>query len=150
MSSELEQYEAARKQVKLKKGFYRHLASYIIIGAFFFCLNIITDPNDIWAPIPMLGWGIGLAFHYLRVFGFPFIGALDSAWEEQEIQKELSKMGVPDHKRLSAESHEIDELDLDNRYHFDKKPEEDLNKWDNYDTRDSREIREDFKNQFRK
>lgn len=148
MSIEQEKYEAAKKQVKLKKGFYRHLASYIIIGIFFFVMNMTTDPNELWFQFPMMAWGIGLAFHYLGVFGFPFIGALDSTWEAKEIERELEKMGVTEPKRLSSESHEVDALDLENRYPFDKKKES-LEQWENYDTRDTKEIREDFNKQFR-
>ncbi|MFT5833323.1 MAG: hypothetical protein ACI97N_000950 [Cognaticolwellia sp.] len=152
MSFEEEQYEAARNKVKLKKSFYRHLASYIIVGAFFFIMNMTTSPNDIWFHFPMMGWGIGLAFHYIRVFGVPYIGTLDNAWEEQEIEKELSKMKGRSRntsKQLSSESHEIDELDLDNKYHFDKE-ELDLEKWDNYENRDLKEIRKDFDDQFKR
>jgi hypothetical protein len=40
-----------------------------------------------------LFWGIGLALHYLGVFGFPGKQKVFSKeWEENEIQKELDKM----------------------------------------------------------
>ena len=40
-------------------------------------------------------------------------------------------------------------MDLDNRYHFDKK-EEDLNRWDEeHDNKDMREIRQDFNDRFK-
>ncbi|MFK7949100.1 MAG: 2TM domain-containing protein [Saprospiraceae bacterium] len=148
MSYEDEQYKAAKKRVKLKKGFYGHFSAYVLVGLFFFIMNITTDPNDIWFHFPMLGWGIGLGMHYFRVFGLPFVGSLDASWEQQEIERELQKMsGKKTTKALKDEFHEIDELNLDNRYSFDEK-EEDLSRWEKYDDRDMREIRKDFDDRF--
>jgi hypothetical protein len=151
MAFDDKQYEVAQKRVKLKKGFYRHLASFIVIGLFFFIINLTTDPTDIWFHFPMVAWGIGLAFHYIRVFGVPYVGALDGNWEAEEIEKELNKMrGTRPEKpkSLSAESHEIDELDLDNRYHFNKEAA-DSDKWGNYDDKDLKTLRKDFDEEFK-
>jgi hypothetical protein len=151
MAFDDKQYEVAQKRVKLKKGFYRHLASFIVIGLFFFIINLTTDSTDIWFHFPMVAWGIGLAFHYIRVFGVPYVGALDGNWEAEEIEKELNKMrGTRPEKpkSLSAESHEIDELDLDNRYHFNKEAA-DSDKWGNYDDKDLKTLRKDFDEEFK-
>lgn len=150
MAFEDEQYVAARKKVKQKKGFYWHLASFVIVGMFFFIMNITTEPADIWFHFPMISWGIGLAFHYIGVFGVPYIGTLDKSWEEKEIEKELNKRGINRQasNRLASENHEIDELDLDNRYHFAKK-EEDLDKWENYENKDLKTLRKDFDEEFK-
>ncbi|NJN78110.1 MAG: 2TM domain-containing protein [Saprospiraceae bacterium] len=153
MSFQDEEYEAARKRVKLKKGFYRHLAGYMVIGAFFFIMNITTDPTDVWFHFPMIAWGIGLAFHYIGVFGIPYVGALDKSWEAEEIARELARMRGNNRghqqKQLLNENHEIDELDLNNKYHFEKE-EEDLDKWNNYDNRGLKEIRKDFDDEFKR
>ena len=46
-----------------------------------------------FAPLAMsLFWGIGLAFHYLKVFGLPGSGVLSKEWEDTEVQKEMQKM----------------------------------------------------------
>lgn len=147
MPYEDEQYKAAKKRVKKKKGFYGHLSAYILVGFFFFILNMTTDPNDIWFHFPMLGWGIGLGMHYFGVFGLPFVGSLDASWEQKEIERELQKMSGRKPKALNDVNHEIDELDLDNRYTFDKE-EESLDHWEKYDDRDMKEIRKDFNEQF--
>lgn len=86
-------YRAARKQVKKKKGFYVHLAVYLAVGLFFFLMNIATDPNDMWFFFPMLPWLIGLAIHYLVVFGFPGTGILTEEWEKRELEQELYRRG---------------------------------------------------------
>jgi len=148
MPYEDEQYEVAKKRVKQKKRFYGHLTAYILVGLFFFITNITTSPYDIWFHFPMLGWGIGLGMHYFKVFGLPFVGSLDASWEQREIERELQKMsGRKPTKKLKEDYHEIDELDLDNNYSFDK-ADDDLSRWDNYDNKDMREIRKDFNERF--
>lgn len=85
------EYRRARKKVKAKKGFFYHLASYAIVIGFLFCLNLVTSPFDMWWIFPAMGWGVGLAFHYLGVFGFPFLNIGSEEWEEKEMEKELRK-----------------------------------------------------------
>lgn len=45
------------------RSFLAHLASYIIINVFLIFINLYTSPKTIWFIWPLLGWGIGLAFH---------------------------------------------------------------------------------------
>ncbi|MFK8100892.1 MAG: 2TM domain-containing protein [Saprospiraceae bacterium] len=85
-------YAQAKRQVRKKKGFYRHLTSYIIINAFILAINLITDPFDQWFVFPLLSWGVGLAFHYINVFGLPGNKALSKEWEEKEIEKEMQRL----------------------------------------------------------
>ncbi|MCB0663288.1 MAG: 2TM domain-containing protein [Saprospiraceae bacterium] len=80
-------YDKARKNVKRKKGFYKHLAAYIIINTFF----LITNGFEFG---PWLPWGIGLAFHYVSVFGFPGSGILSREWEERELEREMKRTGA--------------------------------------------------------
>lgn len=81
--------EKAKKKVKAKKGFYQHLMSYAIVNAFLFALNMITSSSYMWCVFPMLGWGMGLAFHYVEVFGIPGFDVLSKEWEEREMEREL-------------------------------------------------------------
>jgi hypothetical protein len=113
-------YEAAQQRVKSRKGFYRHFSSYAIVGIFFMVLNTLTYDGELWFFFPMIAWGVGLAFHYVGVFGIPFIGALDEAWELKEIERELQKMGKNTHTTplelpTSETLHEIDAFELDTR-----------------------------------
>ena len=52
-----------------KKGFYSHLWSYLIICAALLLINNFS-PGPWWFQWPMLGWGIGLAFHFKAIY-FP-------------------------------------------------------------------------------
>ena len=116
------EYRRAKKRVKAKKGFFYHLASYVIVIGFLFCLNIVTSPFEMWWIFPALGWGVGLAFHYLGVFGFPFLNIGGAEWEEREIEKELRKkqrgrQNLLDKRPTSLEIREELELkELDKRY----------------------------------
>lgn len=86
-------YEEAKKRVKKKKGFYGHLAVYLIVNAIFFSIVFFNGGGFAWL-YPASFWGIGLAIHYLSIFGFPGSGGVGgSDWETREIQKEMEKMG---------------------------------------------------------
>lgn len=86
-------YHKARKRLKAKKGFYKHLSAYIAVALFFFIMNMVTlgENPELWFFFPMLPWGIGLLIHYFSVFGLPFTGALTEEWEKNELEKELER-----------------------------------------------------------
>ncbi len=99
MSSKSNEYKAAQKIVKKKKGFYKHLAAFVIINAFIIIMGIVEDGFDFSIlDSPLLPWGVGLAFHYLSVFGIPGSDILTRDWENRELGKELRKLkkGEPD------------------------------------------------------
>ena len=80
-----ERYRKAAKKVADIKGFYGNLASYIFVNIGLMILNLITSPEYLWFFWPMLGWGIGVVFHGMKVFGYnPFFG---KDWEEKKIQE---------------------------------------------------------------
>ncbi len=60
------------RQARLKQrkmAFYSHLWSYLIITAVLLLINIFTS-GPWWFQWAVLGWGIGLAFHFKAIF-FP-------------------------------------------------------------------------------
>jgi hypothetical protein len=60
-----ERTKAERKEKKRKryiKGLISHLLSYAIVITFLFIIDLISGPGW-WFYWPMLGWGIGIAFH---------------------------------------------------------------------------------------
>ena len=73
IEQEQRQFEKERiRQVRLKRrkaGFYSHLWSYLIVNAALLLINNFT-PGHWWFQWSVLGWGIGLAFHFKAVF-FP-------------------------------------------------------------------------------
>ncbi len=88
-----------RSPAEQKKDFYQHLSTYLIMGTFFFVFNALTSWGAWWFYWPMLGWGIGVAFHFMDTFGakgvaqlFDFLGLPEFGLEEdnQEQQRPAS------------------------------------------------------------
>lgn len=83
------QYMDARKQARDERGFYSHLFVFICVNIFFFVLNLIQGLDHLWFFWPTLGWGIGVFFHWLGVFGKGrFLG---KDWEKKRIQEIIDK-----------------------------------------------------------
>jgi hypothetical protein len=78
-------YYEAKKRVEEIKGFYGHLIAYVFVNMGLLVINLLTSPNYLWFFWPLLGWGIGVFFHGMRVFNYmPFLG---KDWEERKIQE---------------------------------------------------------------
>ncbi|OYU81884.1 MAG: histidine kinase [Flavobacterium sp. BFFFF1] len=91
-----ERYFEARKRVNEIKGFYGNLASYIVLNIFFLVLNLLTSPKNLWFFWPLIGWGIGVFFHGMKVFNYmPFV---NKDWEERKIRQFMEE-----EKRRNAE-----------------------------------------------
>lgn len=50
-----------------EKSFRAHLATWVVFSVFFFLINLLTSRDSWWFYWPMLGWGVGLAMHGIRV-----------------------------------------------------------------------------------
>jgi hypothetical protein len=84
----------AKKRLDELKGFYGHLAAYLLvnIGVTVMIMYIRTNEGDAFGDVWDFGsfsvwffWGIGLFFHALHVFSVNPI--FSKRWEEQQIQK---------------------------------------------------------------
>ena len=86
---EEERYFKARKRVEEIKGFYGNLIAYIVVNIGLMVLNLLTSPGYLWFFWPMIGWGIGVLFHGMKVFNYmPFFG---KDWEEKKIKEFMDK-----------------------------------------------------------
>lgn len=79
-------YYRAKERVESIKKFYTSVLSYVIFICFLAGLNYWVDewsyPWFLWAAF---GWGIGLIFQAVKVFGFnPILG---KNWEERKINE---------------------------------------------------------------
>ena len=84
-----EKYFAAKKQVNEIRGFYGNLISYFAVNFFLLFINLKYSPDDLWFFWPLLGWGIGVVFHAIRVFNvMPFLG---NDWEQKKIVELMEK-----------------------------------------------------------
>ncbi len=79
-------YLKAKEKVEELKKFYSNLTSYIVVIAGLALINYYTNgfyyPWFLW---PALGWGIGLAFHAAKAFGWNPL--LNKNWEERKIKE---------------------------------------------------------------
>ncbi len=80
-------YRMARKRVRQKRKFYTHFMSWLVMSVFFILLNLFTA-DFFWAIFPILGWGVAIAFHAIKVFSFTY----GDDWEQREIEKEITKI----------------------------------------------------------
>jgi hypothetical protein len=47
--------------------------------------SLLTSPNELWFYWPLLGWGVGVLFHGMKVFNYsPF---LSKDWEERKLKE---------------------------------------------------------------
>jgi hypothetical protein len=84
----------ARKKVEKLKGFYGHLASYVIVNVFILAMiGLNLDEGETFWKFGHFStaffWGIGVVFHALGVFGKDFL--LGRQWEERKIQEYMSE-----------------------------------------------------------
>ncbi|MFC0775060.1 2TM domain-containing protein [Terrimonas alba] len=76
---------------KKRAGFKSHFYTYITVNAFLWLIWLITTPAEDrtgqtpWPVWPLMGWGIGLAMHFV----FTYIIKYD---EKEAIQKEYEKL----------------------------------------------------------
>ena len=84
----------ASEQLAAIKGFYIHLAIFVLVNALLVGINWMAGPPW-WAQYPLLGWGAGVAGHALAVF----VGGSAAAarWEERklaQIKRRLEAAGT--------------------------------------------------------
>ena len=79
----------AFNQVRKLKGFYIHLAQYVLVIALLTVINALTTPNRWWVQWVIMGWGVGVFFHGLQISErFSLFG---SKWEKEQVEKRLGR-----------------------------------------------------------
>jgi hypothetical protein len=76
-------WRIAKKRVEFK----RHLATYIIINGMFWLLWYFTESQENdrefpWPVWPMLGWGVGLAFSYMKAYVYTRHNSIEKEYEK--------------------------------------------------------------------
>lgn len=93
-------YEHARRRVKKRRKFYSHVMSWVVMSVFFILLNIATA-DFFWAIFPILGWGLGVAFHGISIFS--------SEWEDSEIDREYDRLKKRRQYRTGIEDFDLED-----------------------------------------
>lgn len=76
----------ARRRAKAKMGFFTHAIVYAVVITVLTLLSFGRGQS--WSLWPAAGWGLGLLFHALGVFGF---GA-GSSWEAKLVERERERL----------------------------------------------------------
>jgi hypothetical protein len=87
--NETKLHEEAKEYVHKLKGFWIHLAVYVIVNASLTLLNLVSRPEKLWFYWVLIGWGAGLLAHALLVFG----GGLGKNWEQRKIAEVMNRHG---------------------------------------------------------
>lgn len=71
--------KAYREMIKEneRRGFLIHAAVYVLVNIMLIVINLVYSPSVVWFFYPLIGWGIGLAMHYM--------GAIK--WIESDLEK---------------------------------------------------------------
>lgn len=95
-SIDQEKLERAKKKVKDIKGFYMHLAAYLLVNLFLLLAQMGLFSGTIRIGLPDWGyfttpffWGIGLFFHGLHVFKDQI--TILKSWEQRKIKEFMEK-----------------------------------------------------------
>lgn len=89
INTEYDKYKRAKEQVEQIKGFYSHLASFILVMGILIFINLMYSPQELWFLWTFFGWGIGLLIHAVKTFNFfPF---LSSDWEQRKIKQYMEE-----------------------------------------------------------
>jgi transcriptional regulator with XRE-family HTH domain len=79
----------ALAHVRKLKGFYMHLAQYVVVISGLVVVNLIASPQYLWVVWPAGGWGLGVLAHGLQVFDkVPFLNA---EWERRQVERQLGR-----------------------------------------------------------
>jgi hypothetical protein len=79
--------ELAIKQLRKKRDLQAHLLAYVLVNLLLNAIWLLTSPGGFyWPMIPLLGWGIGVAFHVWDVY-------VPETPPEDRIQREMNLIG---------------------------------------------------------
>ena len=102
-------YSEARRRVSEKAKFYKHLYFFLIFNGILFIMALFRGRPFMPMTVALF-WGIGVVFHYLKVFGLPGSGILSKEWEDREIHKEINRMKGDKNELKTEDKMELKEL----------------------------------------
>lgn len=81
----------ALERVRVKKGFYTHVAAYVLVNILLVVIWwFTTGPGSYpWFVWVIGGWGLVVVFNALGVFVFTKYG---SSWERRRVEKEAARI----------------------------------------------------------
>ncbi len=86
-------YVRAVERVEKLKEFYQNLASYVVVIPILIFINLYFSPYFHWFWFPLVGWGIGIVFHWLEANNYNIF--LGKNWEEKKIKEIMNDQNKP-------------------------------------------------------
>lgn len=83
-------YFKDQKRVKDIRGFFTHLLIYCLVIPVIIYVNLTYEPHFHWFWFSTLGWGTGVFFHWMSIFGFNLLG-IGNDWEEKKIKEYMNQ-----------------------------------------------------------
>ncbi|GEM_PF-530526 len=88
--------EEERRQfiAKQRQELREHLVAFVIVNAAIVAINLLVTPSFFWAVFPIIGWGIGLAFHAaeaLPTSGPKFEARFERWRRKQRLKRQLKR-----------------------------------------------------------
>jgi hypothetical protein len=78
--------ELAITHLRKRRDLQAHLLAYVLVNLFLTGIWLLTNPGGFyWPMFPLLGWGIGLAFHIWDVYA-------PEAPSEDRIRQEMERL----------------------------------------------------------
>ncbi len=93
MSNQMESYKRAKGQVEQKIGFYIHLTVYVLANILMITLDFRSSSDTHWFYWPLIGWGVLLAMHTVKVFGSGKGSKIKQRMIERELEREANQNG---------------------------------------------------------
>ncbi|WP_289662328.1 2TM domain-containing protein [Flavobacterium panacagri] len=87
--TEADRYYDAQKKVKEIREFYEHLTVYVLVNPIVIFVNLMTSPGYLWFLWCLMGWGMAIILHGLKVFSLPPF--FNKKWEERKIREIMEK-----------------------------------------------------------
>ncbi|NJB72092.1 putative membrane protein [Saonia flava] len=84
-AEENRRYAKAKKRVKEVKGFYTHIIAYIVLIPIWIFINYMTYWDFKWFWFPVVGMGISIIVHAIKVYGY------GKDWEERKMKELMEK-----------------------------------------------------------
>lgn len=78
--------ELAYQRLQRKRSARTHLAVYLIVNVMLVAIWALSGGGYFWPVWPILGWGIGLAFHWWGAYMVKPI-------PEEEVRREMERVG---------------------------------------------------------
>lgn len=78
----------AHKRAAAKMGWYLHACVYVLVNGFLFASSYLGFRERPWNIYPAMGWGLGLALHFVSVF----VMGRGSSLRENMVRRERERI----------------------------------------------------------